>query len=87
MDSDTLAAALQRELDGYNRRGMKERANAVRQELIRLGCSPVETAGEVVSSESDSTPTKPARRLTKPVEAVKETQAPKAPAKRKKVGK
>lgn len=56
MNTEALIEALRRELDGYVRRGMKERAEAVRQELVRLGCSPGDTPSEVVPSESDSTP-------------------------------
>jgi hypothetical protein len=53
MDKDTLIAALRRELDGYIRRGLHERADAVRQELTRLGCSDGVTPREVVPSGAD----------------------------------
>lgn len=59
MELDTLIAALRRELDGYNRRGMTERADAVRQELSRLGCSDGVKPREVVPSEADEPPAPP----------------------------
>jgi hypothetical protein len=64
MELDTLIAALRRELDGYNRRGMTDRAAAVRQELSRLGCSDGVTPREVVPSEADE-PTAPKRSTAK----------------------
>jgi pentatricopeptide repeat protein len=87
MEINALTAALQRELDGYMRRGMHTRAEAVRTELIRLGCSPGVTPDEVVPSEPDSTPTTPAKRSRKPATAIEEPPAPKTPAKRKKAEK
>jgi pentatricopeptide repeat protein len=65
MDLDTLTAALRRELDGYIRRGMTERAEAVRQELIRLGCSDGVTPREVVPPEADGPPPAPRKTPTK----------------------
>jgi hypothetical protein len=65
MDLETLIAALCRELDGYIRRGMTQRAEAVRQELIRLGCSDGVTPREVVPPEADGPPPPPRKTPTK----------------------
>lgn len=82
MDQETLIAALERELDGYVRRGLTVKADAVREELARLGCSPGDTPREVVPSEPGGTPpAKPARRATKPAPASKKPTAPKTPKK------
>lgn len=83
MNTDALIDALRRELEGYVRRGMKARADAVRQELIRLGCSPGDTPRGVVPSEPGDTPQKPTTRARKPVEPPEATEAPKAPKTRK----
>lgn len=79
MNTEALIEALRRELDGYIRRGMAARAESVRQELIRLGCSPGDTPSEVVPVESDGTP--PARKATRKA-PVEETPPP-SPTKRK----
>lgn len=83
MDKKALIEALRRELDGYIRRGMATRADAVRTELTRLGCSLEEIPSEVVPSEAGSTPQKPATRARKAVEPIEEPPAPKTPQKRK----
>jgi hypothetical protein len=83
MNTETLIRALETELTGYIRRGLTERANLVRQELIRLGC-PMDTPSAVdVPSESDSTPTKPATRVRKAPEPSKPEPVAKAPEKKK----
>ena len=67
MANDALIEALRRELGGYIRRGLTDRAAQVRQELTRLGCSDGVTPREVVPSEADepTTPTRPpAKRKT-----------------------
>ena len=80
MDKDALIAALERELDGYIRRGLTARADAVRTELARLGCSPGATPREVVPSEPGSTPPQKAtRRAQKPAPASNKPSAPKTP--------
>ena len=87
MNTDTLIRALETELNGYIRRGLTERANLVRQELIRLG-RPMDIPPAVdVPSESDSTPTKPATRARKPVERVADAPAYEPPAKPRKAKK
>lgn len=83
MNTEALIEALRRELDGYVRRGMATRADAVRQELIRLGCLPGDTPSEVVPSESESTPQKATTRIRKPAEPTKPAEAPSTPTKRK----
>lgn len=57
MNTDALIAAYKHELAIYVRRGLKLRAAAVEQELIRLGCSVIPLA-ENVPAEPDSTPSK-----------------------------
>lgn len=84
MNKDALIHALEQELAGYIRRGLTERAKAVEQELRRLGFSQVVTSSEVVQSEPDSTPQKPATRVRKPAETPKESPAPKTPLVKKK---
>jgi len=66
MNTEALIDALRRELDGYVRRGMAERAAAVRQELTRLGCSTDETPGEVVPAGPGGTPQKATRKKPEP---------------------
>lgn len=83
MNKETLTRALETELNGYIRRGLTERANLVRQELIRLG-RPMDTPSAVdVPSEPDSTPTKPATRARKAPEPPKPEPVAKAPEKKK----
>lgn len=83
MNTDTLIRALETELKGYIRRGLNERANLVRQELIRLGC-PMDTPSAVdVPSESDSTTTTPATRVRKAPEPPKSEPVTKAPENKK----
>lgn len=65
MDPSTLIEALRRELAGYTRRGMNERAEAVRQELIRLGCSDGVTPREVVPPKADGPPPSPRKTTPK----------------------
>ena len=83
MNKETLIRALETELTGYIRRGLTDRANLVRQELIRLGC-PMDTPSAVdVPSESDSTSTKPTTRVRKAPEPPKPEPVTKAPEKKK----
>ena len=84
MNTETLIRALETELSGYIRRGLTERANLVRQELIRLGC-PMDIIPPVVDvpSESDSTPTTPPTRVRKAPEPPKPEPVAKAPEKKK----
>jgi len=79
MNTEALIEALRRELDGYVRRGMAARAESVRQELVRLGCSPGDTPSEVVPVESDGTP--PPRKA-KPKPPVDNTPPPSSKRKR-----
>jgi|LakMenEpi03Aug12_release.lakeMendotaPanAssembly.Ray.scaffolds.fasta_scaffold280586_4 hypothetical protein len=83
MTNDALIEALRRELDGYVRRGLKQRAQAVKEELARLGFSAGATPSEVVQSEPDGTPTTPAKRTRKPVEAPEPAPATKTPPTKK----
>lgn len=87
MTNDALIEALRRELGGYIRRGLSERAAAVEKELARLGYSAGATPPEVVLSEPSGTPTVPAKRTRKPVEAPKPAEATKTPPKKKRAGK
>ena len=54
MLKDLIIAALEKELAGYERRGLKDRANQVRQELTRLGHS-MNTIVETVQAETVDT--------------------------------
>lgn len=83
---NSLIDALERELAGYIRRGLTDRADQVRAELRRLGSSERDTT-EVVPPESANPPQKPATRVTKAPDASKEAEAPKTPAKRRKSAK
>ena len=83
MNIETLIEALEKELAGYVRRGLAQRAKDVETELRRLGWSPNATAGDVVPSESASTPQKPSKAPRKPAEKPKASEAPK-PRSRKK---
>lgn len=87
MNNDALIEALRRELGGYIRRGLGERATAVETELARLGFSAGATPPEVVQSEPSGTPTVPAKRTRKPVETPEPAQATKTPPKKKRAGK
>ena len=87
MNTDALIEALRRELDGYIRRGLTQRATAVAEELARLGFSAGATPPEVVQSEPSGTPTVPAKRTRKPVEAPEPAPAIKTPPKKKRAGK
>jgi len=54
MLKNIIIAALEKELEGYERRGLKDRANQVRQELTRLGHS-MTTIVETVQAETVNT--------------------------------
>jgi t-SNARE complex subunit (syntaxin) len=54
MLKNIIIAALEKELAGYERRGLKDRANQVRQELTRLGHS-MTTIVETVQAETVDT--------------------------------
>jgi hypothetical protein len=84
MNNDALIAALRHELDGYLRRGMKDRAKGVQEVLARLGCSTTAMPPEIVPSESGGTPTTPSVSVEKPAERSKPLRAPKTPANKKK---
>jgi len=56
MDIDALIAAYELELAGYKRRGLKDRAKLVEEELRRLGRSTGVTPREDVPAEPASTP-------------------------------
>ena len=83
---NSLIDALERELAGYIRRGLTDRADQVRAELRRLGSSERDTT-EVVPPESAKTPQKAATRVRKPQDAPKEAEAPNTSAKRRKSAK
>jgi hypothetical protein len=84
MDTDTLIRALETELAGYIRRGLNDRANLVRKELIRLG-RPTDIPPAVdVPFESDSTPTIPATRARKAPQPPKVEPVAKMPEKKTK---
>jgi hypothetical protein len=85
MTNDALIEALRRELDGYIRRGLKQRAQAVKEELARLGFSAGATPSEVVQSEPDGTATLPAKRTRKPVQAPEPLPATKTPPTKRRV--
>jgi hypothetical protein len=85
MTNDALIEALRRELDGYIRRGLKQRAQAVKEELARLGFSAGATPSEVVQSEPDGTATVPAKRTRKPVQAPEPPPATKTPPTKRRV--
>lgn len=80
MNTDSLIEALERELAGYIRRGLDQRAESVRAELRRLGRSPGATPREDVPVEPAETP---ATRVRKPVERVSDAKGTKTPAKPK----
>lgn len=84
MNHDALIAAYEAELRGYIRRGLKDRAKLVEEELRRLGHSPGVTPREDVLTEPASTP-QPAPDAPEEAETVaKTTPAPKRPTTRKK---
>lgn len=84
MDTKALLDALEKELAGYIRRGLSERAESVRAELHRLGGSAGATPPEIVPSEPVSTPTEPTRSVRKPVERVSDAKGTKTPKKAEK---
>jgi len=74
-----IIAALEKELEGYERRGLKDRANQVRQELTRLGHS-MTTIVETVQAETVNTLTdavSDAQTAVGRVKKVASTQTPK----------
>jgi uncharacterized protein YoxC len=74
-----IIAALEKELEGYERRGLKDRANQVRQELTRLGHS-MTTIVETVQAETVNTLTDAVSDAQTAVQRVKKaasTQTPK----------
>ena len=84
MNNNALIEALRRELDGYIRRGMKDRAAGVQEVLAQLGCLPATPLVEIVPSELGGTPTTPTTRVRKPAQPAKAPEAPKTPEKKKK---
>lgn len=79
MLKNIIIAALEKELEGYERRGLKDRANQVRQELTRLGHS-MTTIVETVQAETVNTLTDAVSDAQTAVELVKKaasTQTPK----------
>lgn len=74
-----LIAALERELAGYLRRGLDDRAEQVREELRRLGglVDATTAAGTVPVGSAEPSSNKPATRVRKPVEPSNEPEAPK----------
>lgn len=75
---NALIAALEKELAGYIRRGLGARADAVRNELARLGRSDGDTPAEVVPSEAGGTQTA-TRDAKKPIRAPKTADGAKPP--------
>lgn len=65
-----IIAALEKELAGYEQRGLKDRANQVRQELTRLGHS-MTTIVETVQAETVNTLTDALTDVETAVERVK----------------
>lgn len=84
MNIDALIAAYEKELDGYIRRGLKDRAKLVELELRRLGHSPGATPREDVLAEPMSTPTVAPDAPQEAEKPAKATPAPKRPTTRKK---
>ena len=84
MNIDALIAAYERELAGYRRRGLADRAKLVEEELRRLGRSPGATPREDVPAEPASTPTTPPDAPGEPQTGDTERPAPKRPTPRKK---
>ena len=84
MDIDALIAAYEKELAGYRRRGLADRAKLVEEELRRLGRSPGATPREDVRPEPASTPTTAPDAPGEPEKASKTRPAPKRPTTRKK---
>jgi len=72
MLKDLIIAALEKELAGYERRGLKDRANQVRQELTRLGHS-MTTIVETVQAETVDTLKDAARDAQTAVETAKQS--------------
>ncbi len=84
MNVDALIAAYLRELEGYRRRGLSERAALVEAELRRLGHLPGATPREDVLTESAGTTTTPPDAPEPAQETRNEAPAPKRPTTRKK---
>ena len=84
MNIDALIAAYERELAGYRRRGLTDRAKLVEAELRRLGHSPGATPREDVLAEPASTPTTAPDAPGEPETTLEERPAPKRPTTRKK---
>jgi hypothetical protein len=82
--NDALIEALRRELAGYIRRGLAERAKAVEAELDRLGFPIGATPRGVVQTEPVSTPPTPTKRAVKPSKAPDKAPADKTPPTRRK---
>lgn len=79
--NQTLIAALEQELAGYVRRGLSDRADQVRQELLRLGSS-VATIAETVPAEPEGIPSpEAATDAERPAAKRKPAPAPKTPEK------
>jgi uncharacterized protein YoxC len=70
MLKNIIIAALEKELAGYEQRGLKQRADQVRQELTRLGHS-MTTIVETVQAETVNTLTDAVRDAETAVERVK----------------
>ena len=72
MLKNIIIAALEKELAGYERRGLKDRANQVRQELTRLGHS-MTTIVETVQAETVDTLKDATRDVKTAVETAKKS--------------
>ena len=84
MFKNIIIAALEKELAGYERRGLKDRANQVRQELTRLGHS-MTTIVETVQAETVDTLKDATRDAQKALETAKKSTLthPSKPTKKK----
>lgn len=84
MNTDALIAAYERELAGYRRRGLADRAKLVEEELRRLGRPPGDTPRGDVPTGPASTFTPAPDAPGEPETALEERPAPKRPTTRKK---
>jgi hypothetical protein len=84
MNIDALIHAYKKELAGYQRRGLTERAKLVEAELRRLGHSLGDEPCEDVLTEPASTHTTPPEAPQSAPEPAQERPAPKRPTTRKK---
>lgn len=83
---DFLVDALKKELAGYERRGLDDRARQVMEQLVLLGCEEFLITlkkPSLVSAEENSSPKPTARIVSKAIKKVEAIPAPAAKIKKR----